>query len=211
MKKFILSIALLLSGSLNAQSIQIEDEVCRYQGQFDDKKYSAQQFQDTMEMILRHNPLLHDIDHRNSVHEIKQAYEQHINTLNNLKLLPHPVFATARKQMQAQSEFFRDLALVESRAIHEQNPKILLTFQPQLTSCQTLANKVTPEALAAAKHYAVADRISHLSVWHNCVNHAAQPEVALHTDDAQNGNESARKAYFSFFMGKPKQVHCDEP
>lgn len=143
--------ALLFSGSLNAKTIYIEDEMCRYQMRIDESKHSERQFQDTMKMMWSYNALVSDdIDHRSSEQTIKQAYQKNINLLKNFQLLPHPVFDTARRQMLAQTEFFRDLKLAESRAIRERSVQILKNFQPQAKQCQALADKISPQEFQAA-------------------------------------------------------------
>ncbi|XXQ69080.1 hypothetical protein ACKLNO_04245 [Neisseriaceae bacterium B1] len=201
----------LFSGSLNAKTIEIEDELCLYHAKIDEKKYSEQQFRDTMEMLLRYNAFVASVDHRHSETEIRQAYAKNIQQLHNFKLLPHPIFDTARQQMLAKGEFLRDLTLTESRAVHQHNPKILQQFQPQLAQCQILANQVSPAELqAAANKYIFIREAPNLVQWHKCVN-SVQPDVAVHTDDKKNGVVAARKAYFLFAQGKAKKIECDEP
>lgn len=198
--RLILPLLLLATLPARADTVKFDDETCSYRAEFDGKRYSARQFHDTMDFMIRFNPLA-GVTERDGVAKVERAYADNQAKLNRYQLLPMPIFAHAKAQAQAQLDFFRTHTLSNARAIAAGAPELLGQGLPEAITRQCRAEKMRVRREDLPRGQSFHD-------WHNCINQF-QPSVDLN-GEGPNGMEAARKAFFGA-LKHVKKGYCDEP
>lgn len=200
MNQYVLALLLCILGSgAMADTVEVEDGLCRYRIEFDGKKYSRQQMQDTMALLIRFNSLADTDHHSADPNGVLRVYAAHEERLNRYRLLPQEEFARVRRERGAQLRFFRDLEYAKALARANRDPALLgrKLNAGWVRQCRHLQDKISVADLLSSDHNIV-------SAWHNCINQF-QPNVHVNENP-----EPYRKVYFAQAR-RVKELECVEP
>lgn len=198
MKKYAVTILLMsLMGWAHAETLHLEEGLCSYRVQFDAKKYSKKQMQDTWEMFTVFNSV-DAMNNQDSPADVLRHFAAQEHRLKRYQLLPHPLFTQMRQELMAQLHFFRDLTWTQAQARATRNPALLGQNLPQkmVQQCRALQQQITVADLLSSKQ-------NKLSDWHNCINRF-QPIVAK-----DNNYEKYTQAFFAHAQRMTES--CDMP
>jgi hypothetical protein len=226
--KIVLSIALMLFAQMSfskTATFSWDDELCTFKGQYDDRKVSATQLQNTAELLRSGAPLFGEKSFNET--QLDEKLASFVARMQNKNaFVQQPAFDVLRTQYQAQAEFWHELEITKRRVTESQDYASLAQFRPQQTrAClpivQVLSNPKgqleRANAIISKDCYAtnadpaqcterqmrnpIATLLNYS--WHNCANNA-QPTIT-HIQ-----REKAHKAFRAQFHRIKKQS-CDEP